>query len=411
MGICCNLETNNIKEFNFNELDTFIVDRGIRIREGGNYISSVKDTIEAIIKKRVDDAIIDEYRKKQTNNNDNEFKFEEIQKFHICSENQNKQIYNFGHCPMLFGLYHCYGCHEHIILSPDDFWLMIAQSFSVYVNFNSERLRKYFVNFEGKKKLKICFEEENLEQITKKKFEKYFENFSNQIADFIGEDLMDILQSNFSTSNQIHKTVSQIGIMTAFQNYFEYIGDFCLCGFPSITLNGTVEDYKKILIKLSSLEKFELKWWCDILKPIILKIIETKKYLIKGQKNKIDLNFWRDMIKKQERINNINSGSVYYQKKTDFISGWIIYFFPFNKNGERRDIASKVLEISNLDKNFWEIENDCKDVPGQMQCIPIKINEPLFNRTRNCFLFNGFLGFEKDKNGRMKPIVAWFLAE
>ena len=219
----------------------------------------------------------------------------------MCSENFDKKIYNFGHCPMLYGLYNCYGRHESISLSPDDFWLMIIQSFSIYVLNNSEKLRKKFVNFEGKKTLNINLEEGKLEELTKEKYEECFNNFNEQISAYIGKDLVDNLQANFSTSTINEKTVSKISIMTALQNYFEYKIVCWGCGFPSITLRGILEDYEQILEKMKLLKNFELEWWYNILKPIIEKIIETKKCLTENRKENIDYEFWRQMIKKETK--------------------------------------------------------------------------------------------------------------
>ena len=219
----------------------------------------------------------------------------------MCSENFDKKIYNFGHCPMLYGLYNCYGRHESISLSPDDFWLMIIQSFSIYVLNHSEKLRKKFVNFEGKKTLNINLEEGKLEELTKEKYEECFNNFNEQISAYIGKDLVDNLQANFSTSTINEKTVSKISIMTALQNYFEYKIVCWGCGFPSITLRGILEDYEQILEKMKLLKNFELEWWYNILKPIIEKIIETKKCLTENRKENIDYEFWRQMIKKETK--------------------------------------------------------------------------------------------------------------
>ena len=98
---------------------------------------------------------------------------------------------------------------------------MIIQSFSLYVNRNSEKLREKFVNFEGKKSLEIILFETYMKDLTKEKYEKCFDNFNEQISLYTGKELLDILQSNFSTSGNIQKTLSKISIMTALQNYFQ----------------------------------------------------------------------------------------------------------------------------------------------------------------------------------------------
>ena len=46
-----------------------------------------------------------------------------------------------------------------------------------------------------------------------------------------------------------------------------------------------------------------------------------------------------------------------------------------------------------------------------MLCVPLEILETLYKINHNCYLYNGFLGFERDNNKRMKPVIEWFLAE
>ena len=57
--------------------------------------------------------------------------------------------------PVLSGIFNAHCNHYPVRIRPDDIWLLILQSFGCHVNKNSEILRKYFVNFDGKKELKI----------------------------------------------------------------------------------------------------------------------------------------------------------------------------------------------------------------------------------------------------------------
>lgn len=159
--------------------------------------------------------------------------------------------------------------------------------------------------------------------------------------------------------------------------------------------------------EIKFLKQFELGWWYDILKPIILKLIETKKCLAENKKENIDMEFWRQMIKKETKEKKVQLGSELTKYKTDFISGWIVNFFPFGKEGKRRDFINKY----ESNKLGFMIETNCKEIAGEMQCVPLKIEELINKKTYNCFLYNGFLGFERDDKERMKPVVGWFLAE
>ena len=59
--------------------------------------------------------------------------------------------YMDSNVPLLNGFYTAHINHYPIRIKPDDIWLLIVQAFSNHVNVNSEELRKYFDNFDGKK--------------------------------------------------------------------------------------------------------------------------------------------------------------------------------------------------------------------------------------------------------------------
>jgi len=48
-----------------------------------------------------------------------------------------------------------YNTHHNLVLRPDDVWHTIISQFALYVNANSEKMRSYFVDHEGKKELVV----------------------------------------------------------------------------------------------------------------------------------------------------------------------------------------------------------------------------------------------------------------
>ena len=69
---------------------------------------------------------------------------------HSLNPNQNL-AYMHSNVPLLNGFYTAHNNHYPIRIKPDDIWLLIVQAFSNHVNANSEELRHFFVNFDGKK--------------------------------------------------------------------------------------------------------------------------------------------------------------------------------------------------------------------------------------------------------------------
>ena len=64
-------------------------------------------------------------------------------------------IFPGAQVPLLYGFYSAHCKHYPLRIKPDDIWLLIIQAFSNHVNANAEKLRHYFVNFEGQKDLVV----------------------------------------------------------------------------------------------------------------------------------------------------------------------------------------------------------------------------------------------------------------
>ena len=148
--------------------------------------------------------------------------------------------------PLLNGFYTAHTNHYPIRIKPDDIWLLIVQAFSNHVNSNAEKLRKYFVDFDGKKTLMVNYNLNSIEDINKEILENFSEQINKQMKQYLGEELVDNLTPNFSTSTYDSKIIGKLSIMGAFKKYFEYKMTIMGCGIPYIILEGVAEDYKKI---------------------------------------------------------------------------------------------------------------------------------------------------------------------
>lgn len=143
--------------------------------------------------------------------------------------------YFYYKVPLLSGLFKAYCDHYPIRIKPDDIWLLIVQCFSYHINANSERLRNCFVDFEGKKDLKIEF---RCEKIEKENLESFVEKINEELKKYIGKEVIDNLTPDFSTTDINMKLVCQISIMDSFKKYFNYLFDNCVCGIPYIILES-----------------------------------------------------------------------------------------------------------------------------------------------------------------------------
>ena len=102
-----------------------------------------------------------------------------------------------------------------------------------------------FVNFNAKKALTIDFDEVyDFKNITQKHYEKFINRINDKIKNVLGNELIDILTPNFTTTDRNSTIICKISVMSAFKKYFEYkmnIGMF-ICGIPYIILEGSDND-------------------------------------------------------------------------------------------------------------------------------------------------------------------------
>ena len=216
----------------------------------------------------------------------------------IChSFDKEKELaYINSKTPILDGFYKAHSNHYPIRIKPDDIWLLIVQAFSNHVNTNSESLRHMFVNFEGKQTLIVKYSLSDINHVNKNELEDFSSQIIEQMKEYLGSEILDILTPNFTTTSYDSEIVCKISIMGAFKNYFDYEMDLCGCGVPYIILEGTSEDYEKILTKAKNLKKYDFEWYIDRIIPHIQKMIDAKK-------GNIDVNFLKILFKIKRKQN------------------------------------------------------------------------------------------------------------
>ena len=96
--------------------------------------------------------------------------------------------------------------------------MTIAQGFAQHINNNAERLRYQFVSHSSKKELKVALER----LLDNQDWQKAVELWSKQIDENVKADIGDLMVCDFSTTTPIIRTASQVVIMDALKQYFDY---------------------------------------------------------------------------------------------------------------------------------------------------------------------------------------------
>ena len=310
---------------------------------------------------------------------------------HSLNENQ-ELAYSYTNVPLLNGFYTAHNNHYPIRIKPDDIWLLIVQGFSNHVNANSEELRDMFVNFEGKKKLIVEYPLNSIKEVDKKILENFSEQINQQMIKYLGEDLINTLTPNFSTTTYDSTIISKISIMGAFKKYFDYEMGLCGCGVPYLILEGTAEDYKKIIEKANQLKKYKFSWYIERIIPHINKMVEAKE-------GKINKEYFMNMIQKEEIIQAKYGLSGMYEgdEKVEYLSGWFLQFFAYYKDGDK--VESEKIRV----ENFSELAN-------QMLIVPFTIKDLVHNKTYLMKYEVGFVGCEKNEKNEVYPVQGWLVS-
>jgi len=211
-------------------------------------------------------------------------------KQYAISELEDDDVVFYGNHSFFSGMMASFRMHKSITLSPDIIWLLIVQGFANHVAANVEKLRPLFVSFEGKQQLVVMQMDKTPDSATKDDWARIVEEFVKQIDGRTKDQIAQVLEPKFSTTTPCSHTAGMVSIMSAMKHFFDYKVVMCVCGYPSITIEGTVEDWEKVKEKTQALSKYDLEWWTSELIPII-------DQFIKARKGDPEYSFWLRMVR------------------------------------------------------------------------------------------------------------------
>ena len=295
--------------------------------------------------------------------------------------------------PLLEGFYYAHLNHLPIRIRPDDIWLLIVQAFSSHVNANSAKLRHFFVNFEGKQKLEVkyVYDDPNIDfkHLPKKVYEDFSVTLTKQMKQYLGKEIVDNLTPDFSTTDKDSKIVGKLSIMSSFKKYFEYnMFTYSTCGSPYIILEGTAEDYEKIIEKAEKLSKYNFEWY-------IKRIRHKLKMMLEAKKGKVNIDFFKNIIQEEEITKKFTYEGL---QKLKVITGWILKFFAYNNKDEI--FSGNSIEIN----KFNELTN-------QILTVPYKLTYVNTGEKFNMIFKVGFIGCDQNEKGEVYPVQGWIASE
>lgn len=295
--------------------------------------------------------------------------------------------------PMIGAVHTAFEEHHPLVLSPDDVWLCIAQGLAYHIQSNAEDLRGRFVRHAGRATLTIR-RDKFLPGAPGNDWAGVFAELSDQIAQHIGKQ-RDLVVAQFSTTGPIERAASEVVLLAAMQSYFE-VHMYTMCGIPSVTLLGTVEDWQSIRRRAEMLGEYGAREWQQALLPVL-------DQLVSSARGKPDIGFWESIYKL-----NSSSGGPY-------ITGWLNVLFPYLTSKQDR-AGEEVAPKFNGYMTRWQ-EDDSPfggarfaAFPGGMMQTPFR----WFTLTGELAMSfaGGFCGISQDAaTGALRPAIGWAVTQ
>ncbi len=204
--------------------------------------------------------------------------------------------------PLLGAVTWAFADHRPLVLSPDVIWLTVLQGVARHIRVHAEELRDRLVSRQGRDLLTVRVPGAPVWPEVVAKFEK-----------MLPSTFSDVFEIDFSTSSAVERMAGRVVLMDAWSPYYAFRVQ-TLCGIPSITLTGTVDDWCVIRERVDRLAAMDLglEKWCRSLAPIA-------DHFVRAAQGDADPAFWQRILKLR-----IASGG-------DTAAGWITRLYVYKR--------------------------------------------------------------------------------
>lgn len=295
--------------------------------------------------------------------------------------------------PLLSAVARAFAEHRPLVLSPDAVWLTIANGVAQHVRLHAEELRPRLVRHTGKKRLTVTVEAMPNDAAS---WANTTESFAKLLAREI--DDADLFECDFSTSTDVERTAGRVVLLDVYSPYFS-LWLTSICGIPSITLTGTVEDWRRIRVRVDAIAGFGLQTWCRSLAPIA-------DQFVRAAAGHPELAFWQRIYKPIDAYGG------------DVITGWVARFYPY-LNGATVDVPNRLLELPIGEPRdvpadpggFYNGPGIVSTaVPATLSHVVVNVNDRICGDNRAVALHAGLVGVAQDPDGALRPVAGWYVA-
>ncbi len=314
-------------------------------------------------------------------------------------------VADVGFHPLLAAAHLAFSEHRPLVFSPDVVWITIAQGLAEHIRLDREAHRAQLVSHAGKRSLVV--ERNDLHRESPENpWSEIVAHFTAQLHQEIGP-LAERFVCDFSTTGPVERMVSQIVLLDTLRPYFNYYV-VAVCGIPSVTLEGTADDWWKLRAKVELLAPFGLDWWLDELRPIC-------DQFVRAATGDVDLKHWQGLYKLRHAYG------------MTVINGWLGKLFPYLAGSypcrnPLFDSAVKAeirkLEAEEADKSRpmryerrWSAPGvRVEDLPRGLSQVRFTYSDDKGNRAMD--MLAGAMAVTQDtETGALRPQLGWAIRE
>jgi uncharacterized protein DUF4419 len=298
-----------------------------------------------------------------------------------CFDYHGTALKNVYCQPLLHAVHAAFAGHRPLVLTPDALWITITQGVAHHMTIHGERLRNRFVSHEGRLRLAVMVDGW-VEGSPENPWPEVFAGWADLIRDHVGAEIHDALVCDFSTTGTVERAASQIVMMDIFERYFHY-ELLCVCGIPSVTLEGSTADWQRLADKAARLKEFDLGWWLEHLLPIC-------EQFVRASRGDIDLTHWQGICKLRQEYGG------------DIINGWIAKLFPYLR-AFTQGPCNRRNPIFETGEGFqsWA-------APTGLSQVPFVWRNCTTGTERTMEAIGGIVGVKQDRQTMaLRPVVGW----
>ncbi|GAB2848086.1 DUF4419 domain-containing protein [Lentzea nigeriaca] len=283
--------------------------------------------------------------------------------------------------PLLSAVSKAFAEHRPLVLSPDAIWLTIARGIAQHVKLHAEELRRLLVSHSGKKRLEVVVD--GPMPTDAQSWVHVVELFAKQIGDTTFE-------CDFSTSTDVERLAGRVALMDAYSPYYAY-WLMCVCGIPSITLTGTVDDWRKIRARVDDLGVLGLDKWVRSLAPIMDEFVSAASGTVRRE-------FWQRIYNPADAYGG------------EIVTGWITRFYPYLAIDGTNGKPNPMLDLRlGEPRDRTDVGIRTETVPATLCRATINVND--LGTLRVVALDAGLVGVAQDDDGALRPVAGWVLAD